>query len=170
MKNPLNLIAALGLALGAIFGLLGSIVTSQTTRAISWEIDSVGLIVATVLLTLKYLQQNKIFLAAGFLVFAIGEAVILSATAASLDASVPAFAAGAILWSAALLLISIPRHFALITRVTGIIAAILFSITATTIFAGVQLTPIAQPLPFFAYPFFVMTLIGWIWTVLRADS
>ena len=40
MKNPLNLIAALGLALGGIFGLLGSVVASQSTRAISWEIDS----------------------------------------------------------------------------------------------------------------------------------
>jgi hypothetical protein len=29
----------------------------------------------------------------------------------------------------------------------------------------VPLTPIARPLPFFAYPFLVLTFIGWIWAI-----
>ena len=59
--------------------------TQPNLRAASWAIDSVGLIVATSLLTLKWFGRGKDFLAAGFMVFAIGEAVMLSGTAATLE-------------------------------------------------------------------------------------
>ena len=36
--------------------------------------------------------------------------------------------------------------------------------------AGEQLLPTAAPLPFFAYPFLVMTFIGWIWSLLYERS
>jgi hypothetical protein len=35
------------------------------------------------------------------------------------------------------------------------------------IFAGTHLFPTASPLPYFGYPFLVLTFIGWIWTLLR---
>src|SRR5437879_4376031 len=105
----------IGLALGAVFGMVGTIVTSQNVRAVAWAIDSTGLVVATSLLTLKFFRKGNDLVAAGFLVFAIGEGVMLSGTAASLAESVPAFAAGTALWSAALLLTSIPSEFAIWT-------------------------------------------------------
>jgi hypothetical protein len=46
---------------------------------------------------------------------------ILVGTATTLAGSVPSFAAGAALWSAALLLTSIPGEFALWVRLPGII-------------------------------------------------
>ena len=91
MKIPQDRVAAGGLALGGIFGLVGTIVTDQSWRAASWAIDSVGLVVATVLLTLMYFRKGNDVVAAGFLVFAIGEGVMLSGTAATLQRSVPAF-------------------------------------------------------------------------------
>ena len=136
-------------------------------RAALWAIDSVGLVVATSILALSYFRKGKDLVAAGFLVFAIGEAVMLSGTAAALEASIPAFAAGTALWSAALLLTSVPREFANFTRATGILGALLFAVTSARIFWGEQLTPIARPLPYYAYPFLVLTFAGWIWTVLR---
>jgi len=57
----------------------------------------------------EILPKENDLVSAGFLVFAIGEGVILSGTAANLAESVPAFAAGTALWATALLLISIPR-------------------------------------------------------------
>jgi hypothetical protein len=30
-------------------------------------------------------------------------------------------------------------------------------------FSGRPLTPLSQPLPFFAYPFLAATLVGWAW-------
>jgi hypothetical protein len=169
MKNPINVVAAIGLALGAVFGLLGTVVTSPTLRAASWAIDGTGLVIATALLALKFFREERDFPAAGFLVFAIGEGVMLSGTAATLEASVPSFAAGTALWSAALLLTSIPRQFAPWIRLTGIIGAILFAITSARIFCGEQILPTSSPMPFFAYPFLVLTFAGWIWTLLKTD-
>jgi hypothetical protein len=169
MKSPTNIVAAIGLALGAVFGLVGTVVTQQNLRAAFWGIDSVGLVVATALLALRFFRKGKDCVAAGFLVFAIGEGVMLSGTAATLAESVPAFAAGTALWSAALLLTSVPKEFALWIRLVGVIAAILFAITAARIFWGEQVLPTASPLPFFAYPFLVLTFAGWIWTLLKAE-
>jgi hypothetical protein len=48
-------------------------------------------------------------------------------------------------------------------RALGSVAALLFAATALQIFAGRSLTPLSEPLPFFAYPVFVLTLFGWAW-------
>jgi hypothetical protein len=114
-----------------------------------------------------HLLRRRPLVAAGFLVFAIASGVMLSGTAAGPVASVPAFAAGAALWSVALLLTSIPRYFAAPVRILGLISALLFIITSARIFAGELLVPTAAPLPFFGYPFLVMTFIGWICSLLR---
>ena len=41
------------------------------------------------------------------------------------------------------------------------------AVTAGRIYGGETLVPTASPLPFFAYPFLVVTLLGWAWVVLR---
>lgn len=166
----LNIIAATGLAIGAAFGLLGTLVTQSNLRSASWAFDSAGLIVATTLLSLKYFRSGNDVVSAGFLVFAIGEAVILSGTAGTLEASVPSFGAGTALWSAALLLTCLPKQFAAWVRLFGIFSSILFAITSARIFWGEQVLPTSQPLPFFAYPFLILTFAGWILTLLKEDS
>ena len=168
MKNSLDVVIVVGLLLGAALGMFGTMATSQHLRAISWAIDSTGLIVATSLLTIKFFRAGNDLVAAGILVFAIGEAVMLSGTASSLEASVPAFAAGTALWTASLLMTSIPKEFAMWTRITGIIAALLFGFTSERIFCGETLLPIDKPLPYFAYPFLVLTFIGWIIRLVRS--
>jgi hypothetical protein len=168
MKSPVNIVAAIGLVLGGVFGLLGTVVTAQNLRAASWGIDGVGLVVASSLLALRFIRKGNDYVAAGFLVFAIGEGVMLSGTAATLAESVPSFAAGTALWSAALLLTSVPKEFACWIRLVGIIGAILFAITSARIFWGEQVLPTSSPLPLFAYPFLVLTFGGWIWTLLKA--
>jgi hypothetical protein len=168
MKSPVNIVAAIGLVLGGVFGLLGTAVTAQNLRAASWGIDGVGLVVATSLLALRFIRKGDDYVASGFLVFAIGEGVMLSGTAATLAESVPSFAAGTALWSAALLLTSVPKEFACWIRLVGIIGAILFAITSARIFWGEQVLPTSSPLPLFAYPFLVLTFGGWIWTLLKA--
>jgi len=145
----------------------GTLVASANLRAAFWALDSVGLVVAASILALHYFRDGKPAVASGFLVFAIGEGVMLSGTASSLEASVPAFAAGTALWSAALLLTSAPKQFTVWTRLTGIVAATLFAASSAQIFWGVALTPVSRPLPTFGYPFLVLTFAGWIWTVWR---
>ncbi len=167
MTKELRILTVMGLLLGAILGMAGSMVAASNVRAVCWAIDAAGVIVATVILALSYLRAGKIEVAAGFLIYAMGEAIMLTGTPMSLEASVPAFAAGTALWAVGLMLISVPREFTLLTRLTGLIAAVLFGMVSLHIFRGTPLTPIARPLPFFAYPILVLTFFGWIWTIVR---
>ena len=169
-QRSLDIVAAIGLGIGAVFGLAGTIVSAAPLRQAFWAIDGVGLVVASALLTVKFLRKGNDCVAAGFLVFAIGESLLLSGTAAGLAGSVPSFAGGVALWATALLLTSIPKEFATWTRLVGAFASILFIVTAARIFWGEQLLPTSRPLPFFAYPFLVVTFAGWIWALVKRDG
>ena len=74
--------------------------------------------------------------------------------------SVSPRAAGVVIWA----------HIALWPLSLSEVAAILFAITAGRIFWGEQLLPTSVPLPSLGYPFLVLTLAGWIWTVLRPTA
>ena len=163
-------IAASGLLVGAGFGLAGPLVKSPHLQASLWAIDSVGLVIASSLLALKYVRAGEDVVAGGFLVFAIGEGVLLSGTAAGPSGSVPAFAAGTALWAAALALVSAPRLMPTWLRTLGAIAACLFALTSACIYAGEELLPTSAPLPFFAYPLLVATLLGWAWTLMKRST
>jgi hypothetical protein len=169
-NRSVDRIAAGGLLVGAVFGLAGTFAASWHLQASLWAIDSVALVIATSLLALRYFRAGADVVAAGFLVFAIGEGVLLSGTAAGPTASVPAFAAGTALWAAALVLISAPPQVPWWGRVLGGGAACMFAITAGRIYAGEALLPTSSPLPFFAYPFLVATLLGWAWMLLRESA
>lgn len=166
----LSRIAAAGLVVGSVFGLAGTLVASPHVQATLWAIDSVALVVASSLLALKFFRAGADVVAAGFLVFAIGEGILLSGTAAGSSGSVSAFAAGTALWAAALVLISAPKQVRSGLRLLGAGAACLFALTAARIYAGEPLLPTSSPLPFFAYPFLVATLLGWAWMLLRKGS
>lgn len=172
MARPrtLDVIAAVGLAIGGLFGLAGTFVGRADLRQAFWAIDGVALVVATALLTVKYLRQGNDWLAAGFLVFVVGESLLLSGLAAGLEGSLPSFGAGVALWATALLLTSIPRTFANWIRVVSTVACALFAVTAGRIFWGELLLPTSAPLPSLGYPFLVLTFAGWIWTLLRSDG
>jgi hypothetical protein len=167
MKRPLNIVAAIGLALGAVLGMAGTFVADPNLRSILWGIDSLGVIVATTVLALKFFRSGNDAVAAGFLIYTIGECVMLGGTAQSLDAMVPAFAAGAALWAVGLLLTAIPRGFSLWIRFVSIIAALLFAATAARIFAGTRILATDRPLPTVGYPFLVLSFAGWIWFLLQ---
>jgi hypothetical protein len=87
-----------------------------------------------------------------------------------LTASVPSFEARTGMWAVALALISIPSAFPVIVRILGGIAAVMLAVTAGQIFAGVQILLTSSPMPFYAYPFFVATFFGWIWTLFKIDA
>ena len=167
MKNALKFVVVAGLAVGAVGGMAGTMVASDHLRATLWAIDAVGLVVATTILSTHFFRKGCDAVAAGFLVYAMGEAVMLGGTAASLEASVPAFAAGTALWAAGLLLTSVPGELAAWVRGAGLVAGILFAVTSLHIFWGGAVTPLSRPLPYFGYPILVLTFAGWIWTAVK---
>ncbi|HEY2480861.1 MAG TPA: hypothetical protein VGI30_01525 [Caulobacteraceae bacterium] len=163
----LNIVAAVGLAIGGAFGLAGTFVGGAELRETLWTIDGVAIVVAAALLTMKYFRQGDDWVAAGFLTFAVAEGLLLAGNAAGLKASVPSYAGGIALWSAALIMISAPRTFGLWMRLTALAAAVLFAVTTLQILWGAPLLPTSAPLPALGYPFLVLTFVGWIWTLLR---
>lgn len=54
-------------------------------------------------------------------------------------------------------------------RLTALVAAVLFVVSAGMIIWGAPLQPISAPLPAAGYPFLVLTFVGWVWTLVRAE-
>ena len=166
-ESRLRLVAAAGLVIGAVFGIAGTFAPSASLRGLAWGLDGTALVVATALLTIHHLRQRNDVLATGFLLFVVGEGLILSSAAMELVASAPSFAAGIALWAASLAVVSTSSLMPPLVRAVGFIASLLFAIVAGQIFSGHALTPLSEPLPFFAYPFLAATLFGWAWAHYR---
>jgi len=165
--SRLRLIAAIGLVIGAVLGVAGAFAPSAALRGLAWGLDGTALIVAASLLTIHHCRRGNELAAAGFLIFVVGEGLILSGAAMDLAASAPSFAAGVSLWAASLAVVSASSVMPSVVRSLGFIASLLFAVVAGRIFVGQTLTPLSQPLPFFAYPFLAATLCGWAWAHYR---
>ena len=162
-----KLLTAGGLVIGAVLGMAGTFVPSASLRGLLWGLDGIALIAATALLAIHHLRRGNNMVAAGFLVFLAGETLVLSGAAMDLAASSPAFAAGVGLWAASLALVSAPNVMPSWIRVVATLGALLFAAVAVQVFVGRTLTPLSRPLPFFAYPFLAVTLLGWAWVDYR---
>ena len=167
MQRRNDIIAVIGLTLGATLGIGGTLVSNDSLRQIFWMIDGVGVVVATSLLTVRFFRGGDDIAAAGFIVFALGESLLVSGNAAGLEASVPSFGGGVALWSAGLALISFSNSLATWIRAVHVVAAALFAIVAFRIASGEHLVPTSSPLPFFAYPFVVLGFVAWIVTIMK---
>ena len=168
--RPLRSIAALALVIGALLGIAGTFAPSAPMRALAWGIDGTALVVAAALLTVRYVRRGNDLAAAGFLVFVAAETLIVSGSAMDLVQSAPQFAAGVALWSAALVLVGASGVMPRWVSAVGFVAALLFALVAVQIFSGSALTPLSQPLPFFAYPFLAASLLGWAWVQYRSAN
>jgi hypothetical protein len=153
------MVATTALVIGAILGMASTFAPSAALRGLAWGLDGTVLVVAGALLAMHHFRRGNDMVAAGFLVFVVGEGLVLSGAAMDPAASAPAFSAGAGLWAASLALVSMPKVMPALVRGTGLISAFLFAVMAVQIFAGHALTPLSQPLPFFAYPFLAATLL-----------
>jgi hypothetical protein len=168
--SQLRLIAALGLVLGAILGIAGTFAPSASLRGLAWGVDGTALIVASALLAVHHFRRGNDLAAAGFLVFVVGETLIVSGSAMTLEASAPSFGAGVGLWAASLVLVSVSNTMPILVKSVGLLGALLFTVVAVKIFMGDALTPLSEPLPFFAYPFLAATLCGWAWAHYRGAA
>jgi hypothetical protein len=163
-----RLVSSGGLIIGSALGMAGTFVPTDAVRGLLWGLDGIALTVAAALLAIHYFRKGSDVVAAGFLVFVVGEALILSTAAMDLKISGPAFGAGVSLWAASLWLVSLPRVADPWVRIAGATAGLLFLVVAVNIFTGRELTPLSQPLPYFAYPVLVVTLLGWAWERFRS--
>lgn len=169
MINRLTVVASGSLVVGGVLGLVGSF-AAAAMRGIAWGLDGTALIVGAALLAVHHIRLGNDQLAAGFLVFLAGQTLVVAGSAMELSASSATFGAGVGLWAAGLALVSVSSAMPVFVRATGAIAAILFAVTSLQIYGGTALDPLSKPLPFNAYPLFVLTLFGWAWVHYRSGS
>jgi hypothetical protein len=105
--RSLRVMASVGLAVGGALGMAGTFASSASLRGLAWGIDGIALVTACALLMLRYFKLGQEVVAAGFLVFGIGESLLVSGAAMDLTRSSPSFGAGVGLWAAGLALISV---------------------------------------------------------------
>ena len=151
----------------ALLGMAGTFAPSAQIRGLAWGADGTVLVMASALARGAPPPERQGAAGGRLPGLSGGRDADLSGSAMDLAASAPLFAAGAGLWAAALGLISAAREFPVLVRATGTIAAVLFAIAAARMFLGARLTALSAPLPFGAYPFLAITLLGWAWAHLR---
>jgi hypothetical protein len=67
------ILAPVCLVLGALLGMAGTFVQSPTLRGLAWGVDGVALVIAGALLVVHHLRQGQDVVAAGFIVFTVGQ-------------------------------------------------------------------------------------------------
>lgn len=165
-QSNLKLIGIAGLAMGAIFGASGSLVAGPVAQILLYQISSLGLTVGCLTLGVLFLRKNEDILCIGFLTLAIAEAVMSGGTANGEIGGQASFGAGMALYVPALWLVSSAGKLPLIPRISGLAASIPFAIAATKIFMGIQVLSSAA-LPGIGYGLLVLTIIGWIWSIMK---
>lgn len=165
-ERNLILIACLGLIIGAMFGVGGSLMNDPINQVILYEISSVGLTTGCALLTIKFIRDKDDLVATGFLLLAIAEAVMSGGTAAGEIEGQAAFGAGVALYLPALWLISCDRNFPILFRLTAIAATIPFGIAATKIYMGHEVLT-TSALPGAGYGLLTISIAGWVWSLIK---
>lgn len=168
-ERKLSGVAAICLVVGAILGMVGSFVPPPV-RGIAWGLDGTALVAGSALLTVHYIRLGNEHLAAAFLVFLVGQTLVVSGSAMGLTESAPSFASGAGLWAASLALICTSSLMPIVVRVFAGTSSVLFAIIAIQVYGGAELNPLSKPLPFFAYPVLVFTLLGLAWIHFRPST
>jgi hypothetical protein len=168
---PYRILIVVGLAIGAVLGFVGNFLPSGPPQNVTYALSSLGIIMGSALLAAWFARQGKSTVAVGFALLALAESIgfsgiFLSASAPTFPADYT-FAAGVSLYTVALPLISVPPAFPLWTRIIGTLVALPFAAHALLWLLGRSPDP-SGPLASIGYVLLIVTMVGWIITVLRA--
>src|ERR1700691_2683145 len=143
--KSLRVLASIGLGVGGALGMAGTFAPSASLRGLAWGIDGIALVMACPLLTLRFFRMRQEIVAAGFLVFAIGESLLVSGAAMDLAQSAPSFGGGV---GGGAWVFLLPR-FSFVSRLwgrrCGRAPPRLPAPPPCRIFAGAQITALSQP-------------------------
>lgn len=169
---PYRILIVVGLAIGAVLGFGGNFLPVGPVQNVAYALSSLGIIMGSALLAAWFARQGKSIVAVGFALLALAESISLSglfllASAPTFSGASASFSAGVALYSLAFPLASVPPAFPLWTRIVGALAAIPFAAHALLWLLGRAPDP-SGPLASIGYVLLIVTIVGWIITVLRA--
>ena len=151
-----------GFALGVLFGFGGNFVEAGNVQDVMFGVSALGLITASVLLTMEHGLAGHRFAAAGFALLALGETRVLNPT--DVPGAEAGFAAGVLLYAPGLLLIALSTWPPRWVRLLGAVAAIPFAAHGLA-FLGGAAVDYKGPLAAVGYTLYTVTVIGWMVTV-----
>lgn len=145
-----------GLVAGAGLGQIGGFIAAGPAQNVLFALSSIGLVAAAALLATSFASQGRRQIAAGFAVLAVAEVTIWSGG----PGSSTSFAAGALFYAPALLLISLPAGFPVVVRALGAINAAAWAVYG---FDYLLRAPTAPPLwlQVIGYILLTLTVLGW---------
>lgn len=157
-----------GLVVGAVLGFGGNLVEQgSNTQSVLYGISALGLILASVLLAVEHVSTGHRLAAAGFALLALGETRVLNPT--DLPGAQASFAAGVLLYAPGLLMIALSAWAPRWVRLVGAITAVPFA-THSLVYLGGGAIDSTGPLAGIGYALLTVTIVGWIRTVLRAET
>lgn len=169
---PSRTLIVVGLAIGAVLGFGGNFIHVGPAQNVVYTISSLGIIMGSALFAAWFARQGRDTVAVGFALLALAEGILLSGL--FLSASTPtdrgayaSFAAGVVLYTLALLLVSLPPAFLLWTHIAGALAAMPFAAYALLSLLGRSLAP-GGPLASIGYVLLILAIVGWMIAVLWA--
>ncbi len=166
-----RILIVVGFTIGAVLGFGGNFLPAGPPQNIVYAISSLGIIMGSALLAAWFAHQGKSTVAVGFALLALAESISLSGlfllASAPTNSLAYTFAAGVALYAVALPLASLPPAFPLWTRIVGTLAALPFAAHALLWLLGRSPAP-SGPLASIGYVLFIVAIVGWMITVLRA--
>lgn len=155
-----------GLAVFVVLGLIANIPGAGPVQDLLHALSSIGLVVAGALFALREARRDADLVAAGLAILAIAQVVMWAGVGTGSDAS---FAAAALFFAPALLLISLPPHFAIWARAAGALAAIAFGAHGVAyLLSGSPPESLLNAEESFAYPVLIIAVIGWTVDIIRS--
>ena len=157
------ILVAVGLAVGAVLGLIGDQLPLGATHVLMLLVSSVGLVVGTVLLALWHLRRGRTLLGAGFAILTVAE-MLIWATGGPLMGDEASFGAGVAFYVPALLLVAVPAVLPLWSRAAAALATLPFGGLAVTELTGGTPWAVLQDA---GYGLLTLSLIGWALEIVR---
>jgi hypothetical protein len=154
-----------GLLIGVVLGMVGNIPQEGWLQTLLYAVSSIGLVVASALFVLREARRGGEFVPAGFAIFTIAEIIVWVGGGPTGPGGEAPFAAAALFYVPALLLISVPPRFPFWARAAGALAAVPFGIHAMVYLVGGNPAEILQIV---GYLLLSVAVIGWAVDVVRS--
>ena len=169
VSTPERAVISIGLLVGVVLGAVGGAVGRGTAQNALFALSSMGLVAAYVVLAIGHAHRRHTLTASGFVILAIGEALIATGDPSNAHGYSSAFAGGVMYYIPGLLLISLPEVMPLVVRLLGLLAALPWVVFAIQNWKG-QAPASDSTLATVGYLLLSATIIGWIVASARSSD
>jgi hypothetical protein len=166
--NTKTIVGLLGL--WVLFGQLGGIPSPGPAQNILWAISSVGMLLASPMLAIRFARQGKDLIAAGHVLLTVAALMLYAGGPISTPGGQTSFSSSILFYAPALLAIGSGPGHPLFSRICGALTAVFFSVHGTMALAGATLNQEAKLVSVGGYLFMTAAVVGWMVGLWRAPK